>query len=221
MQPWFRIFLVCVLGWGLSVSGGVIYNFATGVDEATGQVLADNQPDNNWIISNVDSPGDGTVPRPATVTNPEGGWNASVPIAGTGIITRGDSYQGQTTAYYYTHQFTLNTVHFTQFAMSGKVWADDQVQVLLNNNLVLTRTGDLWNTLPTTFSANNQSFFVNGLNTLTFIVWNSGSGPTGLDVIGSVTAVPEASEWVMLVGALGMAGLCYRRQLSGWWQPAN
>jgi hypothetical protein len=157
------------------------------------------------------------VPRAATVTYQDdtpSGWTA--PLAGTRIITRGTSVSGVSGTYTFTYQFSLNTALQSNFNLSGLVWADDQVRVLLNGNQIMALSAVIWSQPAVSFSTTNQSYFVNGINTLTFEVVNSGGGPTGLDVSGTVTAntVPEPGEWAMMAVALG--GIVIFLKRDGW-----
>ncbi len=205
------------------VQAAVIDTFKTGVDEGTGTVLSDNDTDSNWTIVSLTGGSDGTFPRAATVTTPEPGWFSGVPMAGTGLITRGTSYNGQNGTYAYQYQFSINTATHNNFSVSGLAWADDQVRVLLNGNEIMAMSAVIWNAAPVSFSSVNQSYFVNGLNTLTFEVFNSGGGPTALNVSGTVSAtpIPEAHEWAMMFLAIGIIGYVRREQLVAWWQRAD
>lgn len=205
------------------LQAAVIDTFKTGVDESTGTVLADNATDSNWTIVSLTGGSDGTFPRAATVTTPEPGWYSGVPMAGTGLITRGTSYNGQNGTYAYQYQFSVNTATHENFGISGLAWADDQVRVLLNGNEIMALSAVIWNAAPVSFSSVDQSYFVNGLNTLTFEVFNSGGGPTALNVSGTVTAtpIPEAHEWAMMFLAIGIIGYVRREQLAAWWKRSE
>ena len=206
------------LALGAGAQAVVIDTFRTGVDESNGNaLLADKVADSNWIITSITGGADGTVPRAATTINPPtSAWTA--PIAGTRDITRGTSSDGPVgTTYTYRYQFTLDTSAFTGFGLSGLVWADNQVRVLLNGNEILAQTGNIISSPAVSFSTSNQSYFQNGVNSLTFEVLNSSQNPTGLDVSGTVTAtataVPEAHEWAMMFAATGLVVWWRRREV--------
>lgn len=212
----------------LAAQAVTIDTFKTGVDESNGTVLSDNQTDSNWIITSLTGGTDGTFPRAAVATTPEPGWYSGVPLAGTALITRGTSYNGQNGTYSYEYQFSINTLTYTNFAVGGLTWADDQVRVLLNGHEIMALSGTIWNMPPVSFTNSTQSYFVNGLNTLTFEVVNSGGGPTALDVSGVVTAtpVPEAQEWAMMILAAVFIGWYRREDISAWlkrqgWQMSS
>jgi hypothetical protein len=200
----------------MAAQAGSIQTFRTGVDEATGTPLAVGQEDKNWILTATGAP-DGVLPRAAVVVGREQGWysapGSSVAIPGTGYISRGASWTGATTTYSYTYNFNLDTTGNHGITMQGTIWADDQVEIRLNNNVIMPMSDVLWNKAPISFQWLNQ-YFVNGNNSLTFTVLNSGGGPTGLDVSGSIiVSTPEAAEWAMLLGGLGMVGLYWRKDL--------
>ncbi|HEY1170406.1 MAG TPA: hypothetical protein VGH19_03460 [Verrucomicrobiae bacterium] len=203
----------------MDVQGATIDTFKTGIDESTGNVLADNAADVNWTIVSLTGGSDGSFPRAAVATGKEPGWHSSIPMAGTGLITRGTDWNGQNGTYAYQYQFTANTASYTNFAVGGLAWADDQVRVLLNGNEIMAMSSTIWNANPVSFTNATQAYFVNGLNTLTFEVYNSGGGPTALNVSGIVTAtpIPEAHEWAMMLLALGMVGYFRREQIAEWW----
>ncbi len=208
--------MVALFAWAsLPAQGATINTFATGVNESTSALLADNVADTNWNITAI-SASDGTVPRAATTTvgdDTPGGWTA--PLAGSRVITRGNSVSGVNATYTYTYEFTLDTSIQSNFSLSGLVWADDRVRVLLNGNEVLALTAVIWNQPHVSFSTGNQSFFQNGVNTLSFEVLNSGGGPTGLNATGIVTAtaVPEPHEWAMIFMVGGTLLYLKRRDL--------
>lgn len=195
----------------------VIDTFKTGVNEGTGAVLADDATDSNWIITS--GPADGSYPRAAVATSVASGWSGALPIAGTGLITRGSSVSGGVGTYTFAYQFTVNTATHNDFAIGGLVWADDFVRVLLNGNEIMAQSAHIWNQPPVSFTNATQGYFVNGLNTLTFEVLNTG-GDIALDVSGVVTAtpIPEAHEWAMMFLAFGIIGYHRREQLANWWQ---
>lgn len=211
------VFLALTLtAWPLIATQAVVLDtFKTGVDESTGTVLADDALDTNWTIAS--GPGtDGSFPRTAVATTKEPGWYSGIPMAGTGLITRGTSYNGDNGTYAYEYQFTITKDSALTYAVGGLAWADDQVRVLLNGNEIMALSGVIWNAAPVTFTNATQSYFVNGINTLRFEVLNSGGGPTALNVSGVVTAVPEPAEWAMMFLALGLIGYYRREDIARW-----
>jgi hypothetical protein len=199
----------------LAANAAVLDTFKTGVDEATGTVLANGVADNNWQLVSLTGGTDGTFPRAAITTAPEPGWYSGVPMAGTGLITRGTSYNGQNGTYAYEYQFVLGA-GMQNLAVGGLAWADDQVRVLLNGNEIMAMSAVIWNAAPVSFTNSTQSYFVAGTNTLRFEVFNSGGGPTALNVSGVVTGVPEPHEWAMIFFAIGIVGWIKRDELAHW-----
>lgn len=120
--------------------------------------------------------------------------------------------------------YTYSTTFTATDATSGSitVLADDTTDILLNGNIVASAgsgqaahcTVTVPNCLePVTFALDG-SYFVDGLNTLTFNVdqdWHNG---TGLDFTGSVQTgvTPEPSSFLLLgTGLLGAAGVLRKR----------
>lgn len=115
--------------------------------------------------------------------------------------------------YTYTLTFNLAGYNAATAMFSGRLAADNSVQVKLNNSLIGSATGFTdW----TSFGA--SSGFVSGVNKLDFVVsnWAQSSGnPTGLRVefgLSSVAAVPEPETYAMLLGGLVMVGAVARRR---------
>jgi hypothetical protein len=199
----------------LGANAATIDTFKTGVDESTGTVLANGVADTNWQLVSLTGGSDGTFPRAAITTAPEPGWYSGIPMAGTGLITRGTSYNGQNGTYAYEYQFVLSA-GMQNLAVGGLAWADDQVRVLLNGNEIMAMSAVIWNAAPVSFTNSTQAYFVTGTNTLRFEVFNSGGGPTALNVSGVVTGVPEAHEWAMMFLAIGVVGWLKREDISRW-----
>ncbi|MGV3756714.1 MAG: hypothetical protein ACO1QS_15130 [Verrucomicrobiota bacterium] len=209
------LLIVLLLGTTASSHAATIATFRTGVDETNGNaLLADDAADTTWSIVNVTGAGDGSTPRSATTAagSLPGAWSGNA-IAGTGFITRGTSVVGTDGATYtYQTTFTLDKINFSSFSFSGSAWADNTVSVILNGNLIGTSA----NLSTLNFSTVNQSYFLNGLNTLQLSVFNNVTD-TGVSFSGLITAtpVPEPHEWAMMFIVFGFFGWHYRSR----WQP--
>jgi len=141
------------------------------------------------LVSAVDlsnSPLPGIVtPRPATIIQPADqnpNWASLLPA--NWISVRDTAASLPNGFYVYQRCFTLCS-DFENARIDLHFVADDNAKVWLNNNQVPGPTGT-WTT-PTALSITYPSWFLPGLNCLSFVVPNTG-GPSGLDVLGKVTA---------------------------------
>lgn len=115
--------------------------------------------------------------------------------------------------YTYTLTFDLSGYNPASALFSGRMAADNSVEVRLNNNSIGS-----WNYFTSWGSFSANSGFVAGVNTLEFIVTNQAQGsgnPTGLRVEflnSSVNAVPEPATYAMLLGGMALMGAVARRR---------
>jgi hypothetical protein len=150
---------------------------------------------------------------PAVLTAPNSAWVA--PPAGTSWISYGTQNgpnQGYNYGLYdYQTTFSLGGGNPATAVISGEWAADDTGQIFLNGVLLPTTAPGY--TGLTAFSIN--AGYINGTNTLDFVVNNSGGGPTGLLVdITSATAAatPEPSSLLLLAtGGIGVFGTLRRK----------
>jgi hypothetical protein len=154
-------------------------NLATGVDD-NGVVLPANSNDPHWIVT-ID-PNGGTVPRPSTTVTPHPSW---VTFPNSSWVSA--NYFGVNGDYEYKFCFCLDP-RARNPVLSLQVRADDFGQVYLNGNLLGNASGFSVVNVPA-ISTSNPSYFHPGENCIVVKVQNVGGAPTGLNMIGSVTAL--------------------------------
>jgi len=113
-----------------------------------------------------------------------------------------------------TFQTTFTLTGSTEGAAISGFWAVDNIgQIFLNGNdtgIGLAFGFPAFQQLNA-FSIANSDWFVEGVNTLTFEVTDTGP-PLDLRVDGLTAAVPEPSTWVMMIlGFFGVGFMAYRR----------
>jgi PEP-CTERM motif len=127
----------------------------------------------------------------------------------------------------YTYKITFTTTG-GYYSGSIGVMADDTTDVILNGTDVLLSEGSIGNdghcsdgqpscTTPTYVTLNSSlaGFNSDGVNTLWFVVEQTGTTYQGLDVFGSITTTPEPNTLVLLgTGLLGSAGALFRKMRS-------
>jgi hypothetical protein len=133
----------------------------------------------------------GTQAAVVCATRPDA-WAA--PIAGSSWLgTRSDCLAGVPAGdYTYTTTFTLpsNLSGLRDLRLDGSLLVDDTVTVRLNGHTVATGSGLGW-TQAHAFSTAERSWFVPGVNSLTFVVSN-GAGASGLDFSVRVSATVDS-----------------------------
>lgn len=156
-------------------------DLASGRDD-NGNLIPSGADDDTWTVT-VDA-GGGTVPRPATVINPNSAW---LTIPGTKWISAG--YTGPNGFYTYEYCFCLEK-WFENAQLVLDLRADDRAEVFLNGNLVgATPLSYSFNSpLPTNVTVTNQSLFLVGENCVEVVVRNTHGVVTGVNMDGSVTA---------------------------------
>ena len=156
-------------------------NADTGVDDS-GNLIPTGNDDVDWNVT-VDASG-GTVPRPATVINPNSAW---LTIPGTKWIAA--SYTGPNGEYRYEHCFCLDK-YFSDAQLNVQLRADDRADVLLNGVLIGSTppTYSFNMPVPTTINVTNQSLFQVGENCIELVVRNTHGVVTGVNAAVSYSA---------------------------------
>lgn len=159
----------------------LVRDLASGRDDG-GNLIASGADDDTWTVT-VDAAG-GTVPRPATVINPNPAW---LTIPGTKWIAA--SYTGPNGVYTYEYCFCLEK-WFEDAQLVLDLRADDRAEVYLNGNLVgMTPLTYSFNSpMPTNVTVTNQNLFRVGENCVEVVVFNTHGVVTGVNIDGSVTA---------------------------------
>jgi hypothetical protein len=183
-------------------AASIIGLYNTGVDASGNKVTTVNTPELHYTST---SGAAFTTNNPNYLTDP----NASF-IAG-GLNGSGGS---QT----YALAFDLGALNPTTASLSGQLAYDNGAQVYLNGNLLFSDLPASPGTLAAfqtlhSFNA-SSSYFVAGINTLTFSVLDY-QAPTGLLVTNLVGtgAVPEPATWAMMLAGFGMIGFGLRRRV--------
>ena len=184
---------------------GTFYN--TGVGN-THTVLGNSAAETHYVI--VSTP-DGSIPGVRVATSANGypippwlGDDTASAWIGPNTDSALDGAAGQ---YDYRTTFDLTGFNAGSAVLSGQ-WAADNAGVdILINGVSTLQTVASYSAFKS-FSV--TSGFINGLNTIDFVVRNDG-GPTGLRVEGALTAsVPEPMSLAILGVGLAGAGLVRR-----------
>jgi hypothetical protein len=150
-----------------------------------------------------------------------GVWIA--PTADQSNAAEPDSMIGETI---YDLKFSLAGLDPSTALLTINLAADDYVAgVTLNGTAIFTPTASeiangMWTAASGVFRVDDsESIFNAGVNTLVFTVPNYPDdgppccGPTGLDVAGSVTAIPEPSFFLPLILAFLISGFLLRMRM--------
>jgi hypothetical protein len=131
-----------------------------------------------------------------------------MPFYLNGTNSTGSAPQG---FYYYTTTFSLPAPG--PYQLSGGFWTSDNqgLNIFLNGfNLGETNPGNY--TSLTSFTIPSADFNVGGTNNLTFVAWNenyapSHGSPTGINIQGTISSVPEPTAVAVVMSGLPVLGL--------------
>jgi hypothetical protein len=209
-----RLFTLTILALVLQLAGQMSSVLAvpivglrnTGLDGA-GNYLAASAPDGNYTV--IASPLGPFNPVATDDTlYPFPFWAANNPTASRWIGTSAQFSDGPNGNYLYRTTFNL-PANATNVVISGLWGTDDPgFDILINGN----STGQTSAGFTSLVGFSVTSGFNVGLNTLDFLLANTGGGPTGLrvDKITGTYDVPEPAS--LLLAGLGMGGLFMRRR---------
>lgn len=178
----------------------------TGLD-GSGNYLASNAPDGNYTV--ISSPLGPFTPVAIDDTNyPFPFWVPNNPTTSRWIGTTAQYSDGPNGNYLYRTTFNL-PANATNVVVSGLWGTDDPgLDILINGNSTSQTSAGFTSLVG--FSVTTG--FNVGLNTLDFLLANTGGGPTGLrvDRIRGTYNIPEPASF--LLAALSMGGLFMRRR---------
>ncbi|MBI4586787.1 MAG: hypothetical protein HY717_22460 [Planctomycetes bacterium] len=167
-------------------------DISTGFDEDALMVLPNGAPDADYLLTGP--PGSGIGPGPAVVINdnafPIPPWVGSS-VQSKWIGPQADS-NGPGGDYTYAIAVDLpSPIDAPLSSLKGSVAADDAVSIFVNGQPAGVTAGGFGSLTPIPAGA-GRGLFVNGPNTIAFVVTNGGAGPTGLrvDAEVAVCAIP-------------------------------
>ncbi len=190
----------------------VIYN--TGVD-VTGTLLGTGATDSHYTLTANPAAGGTSTAYVATTPNPAWHANTSTSQWINPVVT--GSTQPPTVVngeYDYVTTFSLSGYDPTTARLSGQLTADDTVSdILINGHSTgqSTASSSYASFAPFSIGSAFSADFLQGVNTITFKVQNTGNGPSGLQVqiagTASVPAPEPASYAAFGFGGLGLLAL--------------
>lgn len=205
--------LVLVLLATMTASAGaaVVGLYGTGLTTAGGLNAAGNV-DANYTLNG----GKVYVSDPTVYPISDGSWVGNTKTSQWISPAKDPGTTEPTTTYTYQTTFTATNVNLNSLTINGSVAADDIVSIKLNGSTIYNQIGGYTSWTSFILNSSNSSF-LNGTNTLSFIVNNSGGGPTGLQVqiqsVSYLPTTPEPGAISLLVGAgLPAAGVALRRR---------
>jgi hypothetical protein len=188
-----------LLATGAQAANITLYNTGVG---ATGTPLAEGAADTHWVVNPLTNPTTPVVYDHPAYLVPTDARFIAVQSNG-GYVVNPNTF---------TQTFSLAGFNAATATLSGKFEADNYASVYLNGHLI---SQDIQDTVYpnfqsfTDFSASSADF-VSGLNTLSFVVTDTGP-PAAFAVsqlVGTASAVPEPAIWAtMLMGMFGLGSV--------------
>lgn len=219
---WIAVALLAMVGVASNAHANAIPIYNTGVTTGGG-LAANGSVDTHWTV--VATPGNSAPPSSAYVndgaTHPS--W-ASDPTSQWISAINTPNAKGVNGQYIYQTTFDMSNLNILSAQLAGSFAVDNCVTDILING-VSTGIHSPDSTTGCTAVSDFSKFmsfgitsgFIHGLNTLTFLVTNTGgaTNPTGLDVIISGTALPApepATLGLLGLALLGLGGMWIRRR---------
>ena len=206
----------------LSRGSNALPLFNTGVD-ASGDVMGGGSPDSHWSMNSSDI---GSSATPVYVLSPQNMYGLWQPDDATGSfgsawIGYTDTYGEPAPPYFFNETFSLSGRNVASASLSGTVWGDDQIALLLNGHLIVESpvnqgldffSGQAWSV------DDSQGWFLPGLNTLSVEMVAADQVLDGVrvSVNGSAapSAAPDAGSSLFLLG-IALTGLGAARRWTG------
>ncbi|WP_374656097.1 PEPxxWA-CTERM sorting domain-containing protein [Phenylobacterium sp.] len=193
----------------LACAGGASAAAVTVYNTGQGAAAGNGQADAHYTISGSDFGASGqakTYYNPAyAAEDGDSRWvsYSGSPFSGVGFTTF------QTT-------FDLTGYDIASAVLSGRWGVDNEGVVLLNGVQIASLSGTLYENFNQLHQFGANSGFLQGLNTLQFVVHDTGSPMAfrtdDMSLTANVSAVPEPATWAMMIVGFGLVGATVRRR---------